>query len=113
MSARNVLPQPSPERGSRASVLLDESWRDPVERDLEVPRASEERVRPVGRGVDDQSRVLEPAHQRAQRDLRLEPGERRPEAAMDAAAEAEMLIVLAIGNEPLGVGEARRIAGGS
>lgn len=70
--------------------------------------AAQDRVLPVGGRVLHQTRVVEPAGQRGQGELRLQPGERRAEATVDAAAETEILDVLAVRVEPIGVLEALR-----
>jgi hypothetical protein len=54
-------------------------------------------------------RVLEPPRELSERDLRLQPRQRRAETVMEAAAETEVLIVLAIGVELLGGVEAGRV----
>jgi hypothetical protein len=74
-----------------------------VELDEEMKRASQDRVGPVWRRVGDQTRVLEPAGELAERDLGLQPGEGGTEAVVDAAAEAEVLVIVAGEAEAVGV----------
>ena len=71
-----------------------------------MARPAQGRVHPVRRRVLDQARVLHPAGERAQRGLRLDPAERSADTVVDAAAEAEVCVVRAIGDEAVGVGEA-------
>ena len=47
------------------------SVHDPVELDLEMQRAAEHLVHAVGGRIDDQSRVLDAAQERLQRDVDL------------------------------------------
>lgn len=64
---------------------------------------------PVRRRVLDQTEVVEVAEEGVERDLRLDTGERGAEAVVDAAAEAEVLIVLAHRVEPVGVMESQGV----
>ncbi len=75
---------------------------DAVAGDLEVAGAAQDRVLTVGRRVLQQPRVLQPAGQLAQRQLRLLPGQRGAEAAVDAAAQAQVLDVGAVGSKRSG-----------
>src|SRR5258708_36300687 len=75
-----------------------------------MPGAAQERARPVRRWIGDQVRILQPEAELGQGDLRLGPGQRGAEAVMDTAAEAEVLQVLAIGVEPIGVRYVPRVA---
>ena len=72
--------------------------------------AAQDRARPVRRRVGTEPRVAEPAGELGERDLGLQPGQRRAEAVVDAAAEAEVLVVRAVGVEAVGVGEAVGVA---
>src|SRR5258708_39413920 len=83
---------------------------DAIEVDEEMSGASQTGIRAVGRRIGDESRVLQPAGQLGERDLRLRPGQRSTEAVMDAAAEAQMLVVLAVGVEAVGIWDAGRVA---
>lgn len=76
---------------------------DAVEVDEEVTGATQGRTRAVGRRVDDESGVLQPVRQLGEGDLRLGTGQGGSEAVVDAAAEAEVLVVLAVGVEAVGV----------
>jgi hypothetical protein len=78
---------------------------DPGELDREVLRAAEDGVRTVGRWVGEQPRFVQPSGECREGRLHLDAGQRRSHAVMDAAAEAEVLVVGAVGVEALGVGE--------
>ena len=75
------------------------SVRDPVEVDHEVSRAAEDLAPPVRRRVDDQPRILDAAQEGLQREVDLQAGQRTAQAGVDAAAPAEVLVVLAFGVE--------------
>src|SRR5215470_8409777 len=100
------------ERASAGGCLSRQaaSGRDAVELDREMARTSQDRARPVLGRVRDESGLLQPARQLRQRDLRLSSGEGSAEAGVDAAAEPEMLVVLAFGIEAIRVAEAVGIA---
>src|SRR4029077_14356982 len=76
----------SPRRSARLAVL------DPVELDLEVQRAAEDLVLPVGRRIDDQARVLDASQERLQRDVDLQACLRTADAAVHSAAPADVLV---------------------
>src|SRR5262249_37327999 len=61
--------------------------------DGQVLWAAQQRALPVGRWVYDQSRLHQAPQQLREGDLGLCPREGRTKAAMDAAAEPEMLVV--------------------
>ena len=75
-----------------------------------MSRATQSGVVTVRRRVDDEARAVKPPYEFSQREGGLEPREGGAEAVVDAAAEAEMLIVGALGVEPVGVPEAGRVA---
>src|SRR6202022_4711722 len=83
---------------------------DPVERDLEMLRAAEEWAPPVGRWVFDQPWVLDAADEALEREVDLQARQRTAHTAVDAAAPADVLIVLAFDVELLGIGEPDRVA---
>ena len=87
-----------------------ESGRYAVELDEEVPGTPQDRALAVWGWVGNESRILEPARERGQRDLCLRPGQRSPEAGVDPAAKAEMLVIHTFGVEAVRVGEAAGIA---
>ena len=78
--------------------------------DQEVFGAAKGRILPVGWRIGDQTGGDEPAGKRAQRDVRFDTGEGRADAVVVAAAEAEVLVVLAIRNEAVCFGEAGGVA---
>ena len=82
----------------------------PIDVDQEVARAAEHRFRPVRRRIDDQPRVLHAAKKHLERGVHLQPRKRTAETDVDAAAPAEVLVVLAFGIEFVRVGELLRIA---
>src|SRR3981189_1753064 len=90
-----LLPS-NPRRSARLS--------DPVERDLEMQRAAEDLVLPVGRRVDDQPRVPAAPQERFQWDVDLESREWPADAAVYSAAPAHVLVVRAQDVELLGIG---------
>ena len=92
--------------------MVASSVRDPVELDLEMQRAAEDLVLPVGRRVDDQPRVLHAAQEGLQREVDLQARQRTAEAAVDSAAPADVLVVRALDVELLRVGEPLRVAVG-
>ena len=96
-------------RRGRGNPLTGTASADAVDVDEKVARAAQGRILPVRR-VLDQARVLHPADKLAQRDLRLGPAEGAADTVVDAAAEAEVFVVRAIRDEPVGVGEAIRVA---
>src|SRR5258708_1564478 len=69
-----------------------------------MPRAAQERARAVRRWIGDQGRGFQPAGELGEGDLRPGPGQGSAEAVVDTAAEAEVLVVLPVGVEPVGVG---------
>src|SRR5260370_3301117 len=77
-------------------------------------RAAQGRVGPVRRRVGDQPGINEPTGQFRQRHLGLHPRQRGPEAVVDAAAEAEVLVVTSVRVEPIRVTESAGVpaAGG-
>src|SRR5437660_1684362 len=62
-----------------------------------MSRATQSGVVTVRRRVDDEARAVKPPYEFSQREGGLEPREGGAEAVVDAAAEAEMLIVGARG----------------
>ena len=60
-----------------------------------MPWSAEYLVVPVRRRIGYEPRVLHPANELADRDLNLQPRERAAEADVDAAAVADVLVVLA------------------
>ena len=88
------------------------SVRDPVELDLEMQRAAEDLVHPVGRRIDDQPRVLDAAQEVLQRQVDLQAGQRTADAAVHSAAPAHVLVVRALDVELLRIGEPLRVAVG-
>ena len=94
------------------------SIRDPVELDLEMQRAAEDLIHPVGRRIDDQPRVLDAAQEVLQREVHLQACQRTADAAVHPATPAHVLVVraldvelLRIGEPPAGRGWRRRTAG--
>ena len=77
-----------------------------------MQRASEERAAPVGRRVFDEPRILYAADEGLECEVDLQAGERAAKADVDAAAPAEVLVVLAFGIELAWVGEADRVVVG-
>jgi hypothetical protein len=75
-----------------------------------MARAAEQRAAPIGRWVLNQAGAHQPAHELAERDLRLGPGEWRAEAVVDASAEAQVLVVEALGVEAVWVRKALGVA---
>ncbi len=65
---------------------------DPCDFQRQVAGATQDRAAPVRGRVLEQARILKAAYQLCQRDLCLDPGERCAEAAMNAAAEAEVQV---------------------
>src|SRR5262249_59288501 len=84
---------------------------DAVDVDQDVSRAAEYLVAPVRRRVDDEPRVLHAAHELAHRDLHLQPRQRTAETEVDAVAVAEVLVVLALEVDFVGVREPVRVPG--
>lgn len=78
----------------------------------QVAWAAQHGAGPVGRRFFDQSGVVEPADQRGERLVYLQPGEGSAKAVVQAAPEAQVLVVRAVGVEPVGVGEPAGIAAG-
>jgi hypothetical protein len=76
---------------------------DAVDLDEEVAGASQEGTLTVGRWVGDESGILQPACELGEGDLRLGASQWGSEAVVDAAAEAQVLVVLAVGVEAVGV----------
>jgi hypothetical protein len=76
--------------------------------DQEVFGAAKGRVLTVRRRIGYQQGGHEPTGERAQRDVRFDPSEGSADAVVVAAAEAEVLVVLAVRNEAVGVWEAGR-----
>jgi hypothetical protein len=62
------------------------------------------------RWVGDESGVLQPACELGEGDLRLGASQWGSEAVVDAAAEAQVLVVLAVGVEAVGIGDVGRVA---
>ena len=62
-----------------------------------------------GGGSCEEAWVLQPAGELGQRDLRLLAREAGAEAVVDAGEEAEVLVVLPLGIEPVGIAEAVRV----
>src|SRR5712675_3306052 len=81
--------------GSRVRRAPDRCRSGPDPRDFErqVAGPAQDRAAPIRRWVLKQARALQAAGEFGQCDLRLDPGEGRPEADVHAAAEAEVLIV--------------------
>src|SRR5216683_4904540 len=69
---------------------------DGVEVDEQMAGTSQGGVGPVGWRVRDQAGVYQPAGERGQRNLGLDPGERGAEAVVDAVAEADVGVVGAV-----------------
>src|SRR5262249_24613457 len=92
------------------ALTLASSVDNPVDVDHDVPRSAEYLVVPVRRRIDDESRVLHPANEVADRDLSLQPRERAAETDVDAAAVAEVLVVLAFEVDLVRVREAVWVA---
>jgi hypothetical protein len=63
-------------------------------------------VWPIWGRIDHKPWRIETPDKLPQRDLRLEACERGPEAVVDASQESKMLIIGAVGNEPIRLGEA-------
>lgn len=74
-----------------------------------MPWPPEDRVLAVLGRVLQQTGLVEPASELGLGELCLEPGERGAETVVGAAAEAQVLVVVPGGDEPVGVGEALRI----
>src|SRR6266436_6580811 len=87
-----------------------QSGPDPGDFQRQMARPAQDRAAPVGGRVLDEAGTIQAADEFGQRNLRLDPGERRPEADMHAAAKAEVLVVLAGRVEAVGVVEALRVA---
>src|SRR5260370_20553562 len=83
---------------------------DPRDFERQMARPAQDRAAPVGGRVVDEAGAIQAAGELGQRDLRLDPGERCAEADVHAAAEAEVLIVLAGRVKVVGVAEALRVA---
>lgn len=77
---------------------------------VQVDGASQDGAGPVGRWVGDQCRSFQAAYERGQCGLGLQSSHRAAEAQVDAAAEAQVLVVLSVGIEVVGVVEAVRVA---
>src|SRR5258707_11280605 len=75
----------------------------------ELTRAAQCGALSVRGRILHEPRVLEPSRELGKRNLRLQPRHGRAVTVMDATAEAEVLVILAIGVEPLGVAEAGRV----
>src|SRR5689334_20173392 len=73
---------------------------DAVDSDGDVSGSAQGGIRPVGRGILEQARVLQPAGELEQRDLRLLACESGAEAVVDSGEEAEVLVVLPLRLEP-------------
>src|SRR5262249_48703187 len=67
---------------------------------------------PVRRRISHEPRVLYPANELADRDLRLQPRERTAETEVDAAAVAKVLVILAFEVDLVWVRETVRVAVG-
>jgi hypothetical protein len=83
---------------------------DAVDLDEEVAGASQGRTLAVRRWVGDQSGVPQPMYEFGEGDLRLGTSQRGAEAIVDAAAEAQVLVVLTVGVEAVGIGDVGRVA---
>src|SRR5215467_5981453 len=83
---------------------------DTVDVDQDVPRTAEHLVVPVRRWVDDEPWVLHAAHELTHRDLSLQPRERTAETEVNAAAVAEVRVVLALEVNFIGLREPVRVA---
>src|SRR5258708_26463008 len=83
---------------------------DPSYFDRQVAGAAQDRAAAVRGRILDEAGAVQAADEFGQRDLRLDPGEGRPEADVHAAAKAEVLIILAGRVEEVGVVEALRVA---
>src|SRR5215471_13896426 len=92
------------------ALTLASSVDNPVDVDHDVPRSAEYLVVPVRRRIDDESRVLHPVNELADRDLSLQPRERAAETDVNAAAVAEVLVVLAFEVDLVWVREAVWVA---
>src|SRR5258708_40042328 len=68
---------------------------DPSYFDRQVAGAAQDRAAAVRGRILDEAGAVQAADEFGQRDLRLDPGEGRPEADVHAAAKAEVLIILA------------------
>src|SRR5579871_2496950 len=78
-----------------------------VDVDEEIARAAS---RSRGTGADpDEARIHEPPGERDERALGLQPSQWRIVVWVDAAAEAEALVVPAVGVESLGIMETGRV----
>src|ERR1700686_5137250 len=84
--------------------------RDPVEVDPQMLRAAEEWAPPVGRWVFDEPWVLDAADEGLEREVDLQSRQRTAHTAVDSAAPADVLVVLAFDVELLGIGEPDRVA---
>src|SRR5262245_25719305 len=90
--------------------MVSSSVADPVDIDPDVPRSADYLVVPVWPPIAYEPRVLYPANELANRDLSLQPRERAAETDVDAAAVAEVLVVLAFEVDLIRVCEAVWVA---
>jgi len=70
-----------------------------------MSRPAQDRAAPVGRRILSEARVLQAADQLRECDLRFDACERGAEAEVDAAAEAEVLVVAPRRVEAVGIGK--------
>jgi len=91
-----ILTRQAPARTSGGSAQPGD---DPLERNLEALRPAQGGAWTIGRRVRRKPRIDEPASERDEGRLGLDPRQWRAEAIMQAAAEAEMLIVRPLGIE--------------
>ena len=110
--ARRRPPARSRTVGLTSDAKADRLARYSVDLDNELSRSPQRGVESVGRGVPHESRRNQSAGELAKRDLALEPRQRGAEAAVDAAAEAEVLIVRPVGVKHVRPVEAARVAVG-
>src|ERR1700738_2866013 len=75
--------------------------RDPVEVDPQMLRAAEDLVLPVGRRIDDQARVLDPAQEILQREVDFQASKGTADAAVHPATPAHVLVVRTLNVELL------------
>src|SRR5215831_18233137 len=92
------------------ALTLASSVDNPVDVDHDVPRSAEYLVVPVRRRIGYEPRIPYPANELADRDLSLQPRERAAETDVDAAAVAEVLVVLAFEVDLVWVREAVWVA---
>src|SRR5262249_33912608 len=92
------------------ALTLASSVDNPVDIDHDVPWSAEYLVMPVRRRVGHEPRIPYPANELADRHLRLQSRKPAAETEMDAAAIAEVLVVLAFEIDLVWVREPARVA---